>query len=219
MAYIHAAIPLNISAYQNHFSLFATTLNEITNTPSNTNTPVIKSIKDMALFAAKRLNKLANKLRTIDNILPNDDFSQSLNSRQKRFIDLLFVPNFTTETRKIHNDSLEGNLFDKNCNLKNLTVPPPYFFNPARPNFRQGRILGIIHDMIRQDYKKQEIARRNYLWAVTSTKQKQQHNLPHPFPNKHKQNSQQRTLQTTLTFTPSLTTPLTHAQNGTYPTH
>jgi hypothetical protein len=53
MAYIHAAIPLNISTYQNHLSLFATTLNKITNTLSNTNTPVIKSIKDMALFVAK----------------------------------------------------------------------------------------------------------------------------------------------------------------------
>jgi len=33
MAYIHAAIPLNISIYQNHILLFATTLNKITNTP------------------------------------------------------------------------------------------------------------------------------------------------------------------------------------------
>jgi len=154
MAYIHAAIPLNISTYQNHLSLFASTLNQITNTPSNKNTPVIKSIKDMALFAAKRLNKLATKLRTIDNILPNDDFSQSLNSRQKRFIDFLFVPSFEQATRKMCNASLDGDLFDKNCNLKNLTAPPPYYINPARPSLREGRFIGIIHDMIRQNYKK-----------------------------------------------------------------
>jgi hypothetical protein len=73
MAYIHAAIPLNISTYQNHLSLFATTLNKITSTPSTTNTPVIKSIKDMALFATKQLNKLATKLCTIENVLPSDD--------------------------------------------------------------------------------------------------------------------------------------------------
>jgi len=150
MAYIHAAIPLNISTYQNHMSLFADTLNKISNTPASTKTPVIKSIKEMALFATKRLNKLVSKLRTIDNVLPNDDFSQTLNSRQKRFLDLLFFPDIETATRKMCNASLEGDLFDKDCNLKNLTAPPPYYFNPARP-LRQGRLIGLIHDMIRLD--------------------------------------------------------------------
>ncbi len=32
-----------------------------------------KSIKDMAFFATKRLNKLASKLRTIHNVLPDDN--------------------------------------------------------------------------------------------------------------------------------------------------
>jgi len=59
----------------------------------------------MALFVAKRLNKLTTKLSTIDNVLPSDDFSQSLNSRQKRFIDLLFVPEFTLATRRMRNAS------------------------------------------------------------------------------------------------------------------
>ena len=129
MAYIHAAIPLNISTYQEHLSLFATTLNQITNTPADKNTPLVKSIKDMALFAAKRLNKLSTKLRTIDNVLPNDDFSTSLNSRQKRFVDFLFAPAIIDATRKHRNASLEGDLFDKNCNLKNLTAPPPYYLS------------------------------------------------------------------------------------------
>jgi len=65
----------------------------------------------------------------------------------------------------MRNSSLEGDLFNKDCNLKNLTVPPLYFFNRAKPGIRQGRILGIIHDMIRQEYKKQEVARRNFLMA------------------------------------------------------
>jgi len=123
MAYIHAAIPLNISTYQNHTSLFADTLYKITNTPASTKTPIIKSIKEMALFAAKRLNKLASKLRTIDNVLPNDNFSQTLNNRQKRFLDILFLPDIETQTRKMRNASLEGDLFDKDCNLKNSTSP------------------------------------------------------------------------------------------------
>jgi hypothetical protein len=165
MAYIHAAIPLNISTYQEHLSLFATTLNQITNTPADKNTPLVKSIKDMALFAAKRLNKLSTKLRTIDNVLPNDDFSSTLNSRQKRFVDFLFAPAIIDATRKHRNASLEGDLFDKNCNLKNLTAPPPYYFNPAQQPLRQGRFLGLIHHMIRKDHEKQEIARRKYLWA------------------------------------------------------
>jgi hypothetical protein len=165
MAYIHAAIPLNISTYQEHLSLFATTLNQITNTPSDKNTPLVKSIKDMALFAAKRLNKLSTKLRTIDNVLPNDDFSNTLNTRQKRFVDFLFAPAIIDATRKHRNASLEGDLFDKNCNLKNLTAPPPYYFNPAQPALRQGRFLGLIHHMIRKQHELQEIARRKYLWA------------------------------------------------------
>jgi len=112
------------------------------------------------------------KLRTIDNVLPNDDFSHTLNSRQKRFIDLFFVPAFEQATRKMRNASLDGNLFDKNCNLKNLTAPPPYYFNPARPSLREGRFIGIIHDMIRQNHKKQEIARHNYLWSCYLNKTK-----------------------------------------------
>jgi len=126
----------------------------------------------MALFAAKRLNKLATKLRTIDNVLPNDDLSQTLNNRQKRFIDALFVPEIQRATRKMRNSSLDGDLFDKNCNLKNLTAPPPYYFNPARPNLRQGRYIFLIHDMIRQHYKQQEVAQRNYLWACYLNKTK-----------------------------------------------
>jgi len=171
MAYIHAAIPLNISTYQHHMSLFAVTLNTITTTPATTKQPVIKSIKEMALFAAKRLNKLASKLQTIDNVLPNDDFSHTLNNRQKRFLDVLFLPDIRTQTQKLRNASLEGDLFDSDCNLKNLTRPPPYFFGPAKP--RQGKLFGLIHDMIRQDHKKQEIARRNYLWACYLNKTKQ----------------------------------------------
>jgi len=138
----------------------------------------------MALFAAKRLSKLATKLRTIDNVLSNDDFSHSLNSRQKRFIDFLFVPSLIEATRKMRYASLDGNLIDKNCNLKNLTAPPPYYFNPARPSLREGRFMGIIHDMIRQNYKKQEIARRNYLWACyhNKTRPATQPSTPNPPP-------------------------------------
>ena len=103
-------------------------------------------------------------------LLPNDDFSQTLNSRQKRFLDVLFLPAITQKTRRLRNESLEGDLFDSNCNLKNLTKPPPYYFTPAKP--RGARLFGLIHDMIRQDHKKQEIARRNYLWACYLNKNK-----------------------------------------------
>ena len=183
MAYIHAAIPLNISTYQHHMSLFADTLIKITNTPATTKQPVIKSIKEMALFAAKRLNKLASKLRTIDNVLPNDDFSHTLNSRQKRFLDVLFLPSIEAKTHRLRNESLEGDLFDSDCNLKNLTRPPPLYFTPAKP--RQGRLFGIIHDMIRQDHKKQELVRRNYLWACYLNKTKDNNPNPIPAPPSH----------------------------------
>jgi len=92
MAYIHAAIPLNISTYQHHISLFQTTLDKLTNMPTSAQKTLQKSIKEMAFFASKRLNKLATKIRTIDNVLLNDDLSRDINSRQKRFIDSLFAP-------------------------------------------------------------------------------------------------------------------------------
>ncbi len=101
IAYIHAAIPLNVSIYQHHMSL-----DKLTNTPTSAQTPLAKSIKDMAFFAAKRLNKLANKLHTIDNVLPDDHLSQTLNSRQKCFIDFLFAPALSYKALKLPRQSL-----------------------------------------------------------------------------------------------------------------
>jgi len=62
MAFIHAAIPLNISTYQQHISLLHSTLQKLTETPSNPQQPLTKAIKEMACFADKRLNKLATKI-------------------------------------------------------------------------------------------------------------------------------------------------------------
>ncbi len=134
----------------------------------------------MALCAAKRLNKLATKLRTIDNVLPNNNLSQSLNSRQKRFIEFLFVLEITYSTRRFRNASLYGDLFDKDCNLKNKTAPHPYYFEPAKSAIR----LDLIHYMIRQDYQKQEIARCNFLMTcyLNKFKKTQLKQQTHPPP-------------------------------------
>jgi len=111
MAYIHAAIPLNISTYQHHISLFELTLEKLTNAPVTAAQPIAKSIKDMAYFATKRLDKLTKKLRTIDNVLPDDDFSGQFNKRQKWFIDLLFAPAIVEQIKCAKNASLDGNMF------------------------------------------------------------------------------------------------------------
>ena len=94
MAYIHVAIPLNISTYQHQCSLFDSYLKSFaaktTNDPQHVS--FTKSIRDLATFAYKRLDKLIDKLRFIDIVLPSDDLTQPLNDRHKRFLDVLLVP-------------------------------------------------------------------------------------------------------------------------------
>jgi hypothetical protein len=186
MAYIHAAIPLNISTYQHHISLFQTSLDKLTQTPTSPQQTLQKSIKDMAFFATKRLNKLADKLRTIDNVLPNDDLSRDLNARQKRFIDILWAPYYRNKSWKLRNDSLEGDIFDKNCNLKpNMTAPLEMYTRPTPP-FRKGRLFGLIYEMQNQATKNAEIVRRAFLLNCYLNKQQQMHaNTTTPPPTAH----------------------------------
>ncbi len=118
----------------------------------------------MAYFASKRLNKLATKLWTIDNVLPNDYFSQQVNSRQEYFLNILFAPEL--KSNRLCKQSLDGDLFDSNCDFKNNT-------KPAQP-FRQGRYDSMIYEMQKQRTMQQEKIRQNYLLQCYLWKQQLQ---------------------------------------------
>ena len=87
MTYIHVAIPLNISTFEDQISLFQYYLDHhfLTMTTNDSNAILFtKTIRDLAHFASLRLQYLADKVKYIDHLLPDE--SDSL-GRQKRFPD------------------------------------------------------------------------------------------------------------------------------------
>ena len=120
MAYVHVAIPLNISTYQHQVTLFEAFLSNLSSKTTDTPQEVAftKTIRDLATFAFKRLHKLTEKLRFIDLVLPDDDLTQPLNSRQKRFLDFLFMPQIRSSIWRLANISINGDLYDSNCDPK-----------------------------------------------------------------------------------------------------
>ena len=120
MAYIHVAIPLNISTYQHQVQLFDTFLSNLSFKTTGTAQEVsfTKAIRDLATFAFKRLHKLTEKLRFIDIVLPEDDFTQPLNPRQKRFLSWLDMPGIRRRLWCRANNSINGDEYDSNCDRK-----------------------------------------------------------------------------------------------------
>ena len=120
MAYVHVAIPLNISTYQHQVTLFDTFLSNLSTKTTDTPQEVsfTKAIRDLATFAYKRLHKLTEKLRFIDLVLPEDDLSQPLRPRQKRFLSAFFMPNIRRSIWRQANTSINNDLYDSNCNPK-----------------------------------------------------------------------------------------------------
>ena len=99
MAYIHVAIPLNISKYQHQCTLFDSYLQSFAAKTTDNPQHVFfsKGIRDLATFAYKRLDKLIDQICFIDIILPPDDFTQSLHDRHKRFLDEVLMPLLSNE--------------------------------------------------------------------------------------------------------------------------
>ena len=86
MTYIHVAIPLNISTFEDQISLFQYYLDNhfLTMTTNDSNAILFtKTIRDLAHFASLRLQYLADKVKYIDHLLPDE--TDTL--RQKRFPD------------------------------------------------------------------------------------------------------------------------------------
>ena len=86
MTYIHVAIPLNISTFEDQISLFQYYLDHhfLTMTTNDSNAILFtKTIRDLAHFASLRLQYLADKVKYIDHLLPDE--TDTL--RQKRFPD------------------------------------------------------------------------------------------------------------------------------------
>ncbi len=89
MTYIHVAIPLNISTFEDQISLFHYYRDNhfLTMTTNDSNAILFtKTIRDLAHFASLRLQYLADKVKYIDHLLPDD--SDSL-GRQKRMMTLV----------------------------------------------------------------------------------------------------------------------------------
>jgi len=120
-AYIHVAIPLNISTYQHQVTLFENFLQSLTTKTTDDPHTVsfTKAIRDLATFAFKRLDKLAEKLRFIDIVLPEDTFEAELNPRQKRFFEDAFCPSCGIAAGyRYANASILADDFDPFCDLK-----------------------------------------------------------------------------------------------------
>ena len=184
MAYIHVAIPLNISTYQHQCTLFDSYLKNFASktTPDPNHVSFTKAIRDLATFAYKRLDKLIDKLRFIDVVLPSDDFSQPLNGRQKRFLDLwlhtiLRLDGTLAEYEKY---SIDGDAFDANCDLKNsthnLTSLYPFDFRPTRTG---KQLLPKWHSLL----KEKEKLRRQELLLCHLRKQQTTTTTPAPYPD------------------------------------
>ena len=84
MTYIHVAIPLNISTFEDQIYLFQYYLDHhfLPMTTNDSNAILFtKTIRDLAHFASLRLQYLADKVKYIDHLLPDDTDSLG---RQKR---------------------------------------------------------------------------------------------------------------------------------------
>jgi hypothetical protein len=89
MTYIHVAIPLNISTFEDQIYLFQYYLdNHFLPMTTNDSNAILftKTIRDLAHFASLRLQYLADKVKYIDHLLPDDSDSQG---RQKRMMTLI----------------------------------------------------------------------------------------------------------------------------------
>jgi len=167
MAYLHVAIPLNISTFEQQIAIFHTYLNKLTEitTPAAKQVPFTKAIRDLAAFAKSRLSTLQTSLRFVDTILP-EDTSQSAQARNKRFIGVtpLMIYTLIQDLRYKQQQSYDGDLFFPNGTFKfenssdpllrpQRSVPPtlPFFTTnttsrpPPQPNHnRQKRYLPDI---------------------------------------------------------------------------
>jgi hypothetical protein len=128
MAYIHVAIPLNISTFASQIDIFETYLNKLTSltTSSDKQVTFTKAIRDLASFAATRLHHLRTSLRFVDTILP-EDTSATLPARSKRFLPLIFpsLMGAIHESLKLQRaQSLENDFFFPNGSIKNASHVP-----------------------------------------------------------------------------------------------
>ena len=203
MAYIHVAIPLNISTYQHQCSLFDSYLKSFA--AKTTNDPLhvsfTKSIRDLATFAYKRLDKLIDKLRFIDIVLPSDDLTQPLNDRHKRFLDVLLLPILRLDGTldQWEKDSVDGDLFDADCNVKNATTPLQSLYPFSTRNKRN---LAIFQGDLRlRETKRREELLKCHLRKQQTTTTTQ---APYPdYPEFHEIFSNDTYPPTTTTTTPS----------------
>ena len=226
-AYIHVAIPLNISTYQHQVTIFENFLQSLTTKTTDDPHTVsfTKAIRDLATFAFKRLDKLAEKLRFIDIVLTEDTFEADLNPRQKRFFEEAFCPSCGVASGyRYANASILADDFDPFCDLKTnqtatiesieqklaiLHTTQYAYLLPLYPLFRKSKRVKrqLIRGFMQGTVQRLEPLRRRELLLCHLRKNHQTTTpLPYPdYPEFHAifQNDTHPTTTTTTTPQPS----------------
>ncbi len=86
MMYIHVNLPLNISTLYDQANLFESYLLTLKNsTTSNIKRiPFTKAARDTGEYALKRLERIMNKLKQIDDNLPHQEGAQVREERRRK---------------------------------------------------------------------------------------------------------------------------------------
>ncbi len=124
LGYINVAIPFNNSTYQHQISHFQNFLADCTTitTTNPTQVSFTKAIRDLAMFAHKRVNKLVEQLRFIDVVLQEDNLANLHHPRQKRFLASILAVMLPKIMQLKGQAKRDQDFFDENCNLKNPTI-------------------------------------------------------------------------------------------------
>ena len=90
MSYLHIGIPVNLTSIQHHITAFSSYLTRFTSlkTDHPNKLQFQRVITELATFAKRKLDKLSDKLRFIDHVLPEDPTPPA---RNKRFIDTILL--------------------------------------------------------------------------------------------------------------------------------
>lgn len=126
MAYIHVAIPLNLSTFEHQLQIFDSYLTELASvtTANRTEVTFTKAIRDLATFAKTRLEYLRTSVRFIDTILPEDTSQSKIRNKRSLPITALTIYLAMKDLLHKYEQSKEGDLFFPNGTLKNNSFNP-----------------------------------------------------------------------------------------------
>ena len=166
MAYIHVAIPLNISTFEIQIEMFDHYLTQLllSSAAPHHLPSFVKSVRDIATFAQSRLHHLQTSIRFVDTILP-EDTSPSAQDRTRRFIPMLLpvVATLIADINEKARLSREGDLFYPNGTLKNTSYVPAEFLEvqSRQKRFFTDLYLPSWHRSAIENIRRQQDLRRH----------------------------------------------------------